>query len=221
MIVRWSSHRNHVLTRLFRRPEVPVAISIGIGVLVVVIAAVAYIATRPASFRYQRRRSVSASPQYVFSIINDLHQWELWSPYDKRDPNIKKTFAGPSEGPGASYSWNGNSQVGEGRLTIAESKPGELVPWKLEFSGPSKATNEVNFVLVPSQAELARELDHGRKEETSSRKRCVSSWTWIKWWDRILKWAWPTSTPWPRPARRRPYRPRAMSAARSGKSSDE
>jgi hypothetical protein len=126
-----------------------VALSIGIVVFVFLIAAVAFIATRPASFRYQRSAHVSASPQYVYSIINDLHQWALWSPYDKRDPDMKKSFGGPLEGPGASYTWNGNSQVGEGRLTIEESKPGELVRMKLEFSRPFKATNEVNFVLVP------------------------------------------------------------------------
>jgi uncharacterized protein YndB with AHSA1/START domain len=127
------------------------AISIRIAVLVLIIAAVAFIATRPASFRYQRSANVSAPPHSVFAIINDLHQWSRWSPYDKRDPNMKKSFGGPSEGPGASYTWNGNNQVGEGRLTIEESKPGELVRMKLEFSRPFKATNEVNFVLVPSE----------------------------------------------------------------------
>ncbi len=87
----------------------------------------------------------------IFSIINDLHQWGLWSPYDKRDPNMKKTFDGPRSGPGAVYSWNGNNDVGEGRLTITGSKPGELVSMKLEFSRPFKATNDVNFKLEPSQ----------------------------------------------------------------------
>ena len=64
---------------------------------------------------------------------------------------MKKTFEGPSAGPGAIYTWNGNNQVGEGRLTIVDSKPGELVSMKLEFSRPFKATNEVNFKLVPSE----------------------------------------------------------------------
>ncbi len=124
-------------------------IPIGIAVLVLIIAAVTFIAMRPASFRIQRSAHVSAPPNVVFSIINDLHHWGRWSPYDKRDPNMKKNFAGPTEGPGAIYTWNGNSQVGEGRLTIQESKPGELVRMKLEFSRPFNATNEVNFVLVP------------------------------------------------------------------------
>ena len=127
------------------------ALSIGIAILVLIIAVVAFIATRPASFRIQRSAQVSAPPSVVFAIINDLHQWGRWSPYDKRDPNMKKTFGGPAEGPGAIYTWDGNNEVGEGRLTIQESKPGELVRMKLEFSRPFKATNEVNFKLEPCE----------------------------------------------------------------------
>jgi carbon monoxide dehydrogenase subunit G len=123
-------------------------------VLAVVIAlALALIATRPDDFRIERSAQINAPPEAVFSIINDLSQWGRWSPYDKRDPNMKKTFEGPSSGPGAMYAWNGNSEVGEGRLTIVDAKPGELVTMKLEFTRPFKATNEVNFKLAPS--------DHG------------------------------------------------------------
>src|SRR5262249_18024792 len=115
-----------------------------------IVAALAFIATRPEDFRIERSARISAPPDAVFSIINDLRQWGRWSPYDKRDPNMKKTFEGPSAGPGAMYSWNGNNDVGEGRLTILESKPGELVSMKLEFSRPFKANNQVNFKLAPS-----------------------------------------------------------------------
>jgi hypothetical protein len=126
------------------------AISIGIVVLVLIVAAIIFIAMRPSSCRVQRSAQISAPSEVVFSIINDLHRWGLWSPYDKRDPSMKKTFGGPDTGPGATYSWDGNSQVGEGRMTIVESRLGELVRMKLEFSRPFKATNEVNFKLEPS-----------------------------------------------------------------------
>jgi hypothetical protein len=118
--------------------------------LIVVGVALALIATRPNEFRSERSALINAAPDAVFSIINDLHQWGRWSPYDKRDPNMRKSFEGPSSGPGASYAWNGNSQVGEGRLTIVDTKPGERVTMKLEFTRPFKATNEVNFKLAPS-----------------------------------------------------------------------
>jgi carbon monoxide dehydrogenase subunit G len=127
-----------------------VLITILIIVAVVIAALVAFIATRPPDCRYERTAQVSAPPDVVFSIINDLHQWGEWSPWEKRDPNMQKTFEGPSAGPGAIYIWNGNNDVGEGRLTILNAKPGEVVTMKLEFMRPFKATNEVNFKLAPS-----------------------------------------------------------------------
>jgi Polyketide cyclase / dehydrase and lipid transport len=126
------------------------AVYIGVAVLVLIVAVIAFIATRPTNSRIQRSAQINAPADVVFSIINDLRRWAEWSPYDKRDPNMKKTFEGPSAGPGAIYIWNGNSQVGEGRLTIVESKPGELVSMRLEFSRPFKCNNEVNFKIVPS-----------------------------------------------------------------------
>jgi carbon monoxide dehydrogenase subunit G len=126
-------------------------IIIGIVVLLLIAAAVVYIATRPEDFHVQRSAQISAPRDVVFSIINDLHEWEHWSPYDKRDPNMKKTFEGSSEGPGAIYTWNGNSQVGEGRMTVLESKPGELITMRLEFFRPFKGVNQVNFKLEPSE----------------------------------------------------------------------
>jgi len=129
-----------------------VAAYVGITGLVVLVAMLGLIATRPASLRIERSAPVSAPGDVVFSIINDLHQWDKWSPYDKLDPGMKKTFEGPSTGPGASYAWNGNDKVGEGRMTILESKADELVSMKLEFSRPFACTNHVRFELVPAQA---------------------------------------------------------------------
>jgi len=74
-----------------------------------------------------------------------LHNWNAWSPWAKLDPNAKQTFAGPQAGEGASFSWAGNSQVGEGRMTIIESKPNELVRYRLEFIKPFAATNQATF----------------------------------------------------------------------------
>jgi hypothetical protein len=129
---------------------VPILIGVGVVVVLLIVAVLVYIGTRPNDFRIERSASIAAPPDVVFSIINDLRKWNRWSPYDKRDPHMKKTLEGPSAGPGAIYTWNGNSEVGEGRLTIIESKPGQLVSMKLEFSRPFKATNQVNFKLVPS-----------------------------------------------------------------------
>lgn len=149
------THRNvqkRLVLELSIRREVRLSIIIGIGVVVLVtIAAVAFIASRPAEFRYERSAQIDAPREVVFSIINDLHQWSQWSPWDKRDPNMVKTVEGPSSGPGSIYTWNGNGQVGEGRMTIVDSKTGEHVSIKLDFLRPFKASNDVTFKLVPTE----------------------------------------------------------------------
>jgi hypothetical protein len=119
-------------------------------VALVVVAAVVYIATRPGSFHIERSAQINAARDVVFPMINDFHQWALWSPWEKLDPNMEKTFAGPTAQPGATYAWNGNSKAGAGRITLMESKASELVAIKLEFFKPFPATNQGRFKLVPS-----------------------------------------------------------------------
>ena len=120
---------------------------VAVALLVVLLI---FIATRSDTLHVERTAQINAPANVVFSIINDLHQWHLWSPYDKLDPQMKKTFEGAPLGPGSSYAWNGNNQVGEGRLTIVDSTPGEIVTMKLEFTRPFKCQNRVDFKLVPT-----------------------------------------------------------------------
>src|SRR5215218_6862787 len=110
------------------------AVYLGIGGLLLVVALLLAIVTRPAAFHIERSAIVDAPRDVVFPLINNLHNWVQWSPFEKLDPDMKKTFDGPPEGPGASYAWSGNSKAGEGRMTIVESKPGELVSMRLEFT---------------------------------------------------------------------------------------
>jgi hypothetical protein len=121
-------------------------------VAVLIIALVAFISTRPDRFRVERSTLVSAPADIVFPLINDFHQWVLWSPFEKLDSNMKKTFEGAAAGPGASYSWSGNSKAGAGRSTILDSKASEFVSIKLEMFKPFAATNQVTFKLSPDQA---------------------------------------------------------------------
>ena len=118
-----------------------------IAVLVVILVLV--IVTRPEDFSITRSATMSVTPQVVFPQVNDLHNWEAWSPWAKLDPNMKMTFAGPEVGTGATYTWTGNSKVGEGRMTIVESRPSELVRIKLEFMKPFAATNASEFTFQP------------------------------------------------------------------------
>ena len=123
---------------------------IGLGVLVVIAVLVVVIATRPAAFSIERNATIAASPEVVFSFLDDFHQWSKWSPWDKRDPNMRRTYEGAPSGVGAMYSWEGNSQVGEGRMTLTESQPNERVRIKLDFIKPFTATNEVDLTIKPA-----------------------------------------------------------------------
>ena len=105
------------------------------------------VATRPSDFRYTRTGRMSAPVDVVFANVNDFHKWEAWSPWAKMDPNCKNTFSGPESGPGATFAWAGNNKVGEGRMTILDTRPGELIRIKLEFFKPFKATNTAEFTF--------------------------------------------------------------------------
>jgi hypothetical protein len=124
---------------------------IGIVVVVLIVALVVFIRTRPDRFRVERSALIHAPADVVFSMLNDFHQWGRWSPYEKLDPNVTKRFEGPPSGPGSVYAWSGNSKAGEGRMTILESRPGELVSMRLEFFKPFAATNQGTFKLVASE----------------------------------------------------------------------
>jgi hypothetical protein len=113
--------------------------------LVVILVVVA--ALRPDEFRVTRSAAISAPPATVFEQVNDLHKWEEWSPWAKLDPAAKSTYEGPPTGVGAAFAWSGNNKIGQGRMTITESKPEELVKFNLEFLRPFKATNTAEFTF--------------------------------------------------------------------------
>jgi hypothetical protein len=122
-------------------------ILIALAALVVVLVVV--IATRPSEFRVERTATVSAPAPVVFAQVNDFHKWDAWSPYAKRDPGMKKGFEGAPSGVGAVYTWSGNHEVGEGRTTIVESRPSELIRVRLEFVRPFAATSTATFTFRP------------------------------------------------------------------------
>jgi hypothetical protein len=120
-----------------------------IAIALVIIGFVIFVATRPSEFRIERSALMTATPAVIFPQINNLQKWPTWSPWAKLDPNAKNTFSGPAEGKGAVFAWAGNREVGEGRMTITESKPNELVQFHLEFFKPMEGTSETTFKLTP------------------------------------------------------------------------
>ena len=118
-----------------------------IAAIIVIFIIVA--AMQPAEFRIARSAGMSAPPSAVFAQVNDFHNWEAWSPWAKIDPQMKQTYDGAPEGTGAVYSWVGNKEVGEGRMTVTESRPAEFVRIRLHFLKPFKATNTAEFSFKP------------------------------------------------------------------------
>jgi len=120
-------------------------------ILVPIIIAVFVIVTalQPAGFRITRSANISAPPAGVFALVNDFHKWEAWSPWGKIDPAMKQTYGGPPAGPGSVYFWAGNGKVGEGRMTLTDSRPHEHILIKLEFLKPFAATNATEFNFKP------------------------------------------------------------------------
>jgi hypothetical protein len=126
-----------------------------IVVAVIALLFVVVVAIRPSAFRIERTAKMSAPPSAVFAEVNDFHRWEAWSPWEKLDPNLKRSYEGAAAGTGSIYSWSGNNKVGQGRMTIIESRPSDLVRIKLEFMRPFKATNIAEFSFVPEGNETA------------------------------------------------------------------
>ena len=122
---------------------------IALVVVVAVLAILAYAATRPDSFRVERSASIKAPPEKIFPFVDDFHQWEAWSPWEGIDPDLKRTYSGSARGRGAVYEWNGNKNVGHGRMEIVESTPPSKVVIKIDFITPSEAHNTVEFTLAP------------------------------------------------------------------------
>jgi len=120
-----------------------------IALAAVVIVFVAIVAMQPSDFRVARTALIAAPAPAVFAQVNDYRNWKAWSPYEKLDPAMKKTYEGAAAGTGAIYTWAGNSQAGEGRATITESRPSELIRIKLEFLKPFAATNTAEFTFKP------------------------------------------------------------------------
>lgn len=104
-------------------------------------------ASRPSTVVVERSLIITASPAVVAGFIDDLHAWEQWSPWAHKDPSTKVTYGGPARGVGATLEWAGPSDVGAGKLTITEDKPGELVALTVDYTSPVLPQSRVEFTL--------------------------------------------------------------------------
>ena len=119
----------------------------------IVVVFLIVVAVQPSDFRIERSATMRAPAPAAFAQVNDFQNWRQWSPWEKVDPALKRQYDGPKAGTGAVYAWQGNKDVGEGRMTITDSKPAELVRIKLEFFKPFAATNQAEFSFKPASTD--------------------------------------------------------------------
>lgn len=124
--------------------------TIGI-ILVLAIAGILILAAmRPDTFRLERRVTIKAPPEKIFAILNDFKQWSVWSPWEKKDPAMKRNFGAVTAGKGATYTWEGNKDVGQGGMEITDADAPNKLTIALNFIKPFEANNTVNFTLTPA-----------------------------------------------------------------------
>src|SRR5712672_2864002 len=121
---------------------------IAVVVVVLIAGVLVFAATRPDTFRVQRSASIKAPPEKISAVLSDFHGWEAWSPWEKMDPAMKRSFSGAEKGKGAIYVWQGNGKVGEGRMEITDATASR-VSMDLDFIKPFEAHNKVAFTLAP------------------------------------------------------------------------
>jgi hypothetical protein len=125
-----------------------VAVLLVIAIAVVLVLAVA----KPDTFRVQRAISVKAPPEKIFPLINDFHRWKDWSPYENKDPAMKRGYGGAESGKGAVYNWDGNNNVGSGRMEILDAPAPSKIVIKLDFYKPFEGHNTAEFTMLPQDA---------------------------------------------------------------------
>lgn len=122
-----------------------IAVLLALAIAVVLILA----SRKPDTLRVQRSVSIKAAPETIFPLINDFRAWRTWSPYEDRDPNLQRSYSGANSGKGAVYEWNGNKNVGSGRMEILDAPPPNRIVIKLDFLKPFEAHNTAEFALLP------------------------------------------------------------------------
>jgi uncharacterized protein YndB with AHSA1/START domain len=122
-----------------------IAIVLAIAIAIVLILA----ASKPDTFQVRRSATIKAPPEKIYPLISDFHQWKGWSPWENKDPAMQRTYSGAAAGEGAVYAWEGNKNVGSGRMEIREASAPSKIVIKLDFLKPFEAHNTAEFTMLP------------------------------------------------------------------------
>jgi uncharacterized protein YndB with AHSA1/START domain len=126
-----------------------VLLSLLVIVVIGIVAVLILAAMKPDTFEVRRSIAINAPPERVYPLIADFKAWGAWSPWEKKDPNLKRSYSGPESGAGSRYAWAGDKNVGEGSMEITEAAAPSKVGLKLDFIRPFEAHNDVVFALQP------------------------------------------------------------------------
>lgn len=134
-------------------------IAIIAALLAVAIAVVLILASmKPDSFTVRRSAVMQAPAERIFPWINNFQQWTKWSPWENRDPALKRTYSGSDSGKGAVYAWDGNKNVGSGRMEILDASSPSKIVIKLDFFKPFEAHNTAEFTFAPERDASATDV---------------------------------------------------------------
>lgn len=125
---------------------------IGIVVVLLIVVVLGLAATKPDTFSLQREATINAPREKVFALVNDFREWGKWSPWEKLDPNMKRTYGGTPNGVGSTYAWEGNSDAGAGSMQILSSTPPSKVEIQLDFTKPFESHNVTEFMIDSTAA---------------------------------------------------------------------
>jgi carbon monoxide dehydrogenase subunit G len=150
-----------------------VIIGVCVTLLVLLSGFAGVVAMQPSTYVVTRSANISAPPETVFAQVNDFHRWEAWSPWAKLDPNAENSFDGPSEGKDATFRWSGNDQIGEGRMTILQSRSPELVQIELEFIRPFADVALTEFAVKPEGEQTKVTWSMSGKHTFMSKAMCM------------------------------------------------
>jgi len=127
-----------------------IVLRITAGLVILIAALLIFASTKPDTFHVERSATINSSPEILFPLIDNFHNWNYWSPYENLDPAMKKTFSGAENGKGAVYAWEGNSKVGTGRMEILDTSIFRITI-KLDFFKPFEGHNITEFILEPDR----------------------------------------------------------------------
>jgi hypothetical protein len=144
-----------------------------VAIPVIIVVFLIIVAMQPSVFRVARSATITAPAEVVFAQVNELKKWEAWNPWGKIDPAMKLTYEGPASGVGAAYAWVGNNQIGAGRMTTTESRPNELVRFKLEFYKPMAGVSTAEFTFKPQGNQTTVTWDMTGKNNFVAKAFCL------------------------------------------------